>query len=120
MVIQNVAWYLAVFSRVPGFERTCLVLSGSVVFFVCCLTERFDIFFVAGAYAIFFLWWLLGHYWNRLHAKAIDGHSRMLPIQGTTIVIAVLVIVGAAAIAYWSPVSRAQLSIDGFLPFSGG
>lgn len=120
LVLQNIGWYLAVFSKVRGFERTSLILCGALVFFVCSMTERVAIFVIAGVYAVVALWWLAGLYWDRLDTRAIDGNSRILPVRSMAIGISVLVIGGIAAIVTQAPALNSQIGVRGFLPFSGG
>ena len=120
LTIQNIGWYLAVFSKVPGFERTSFVLCGFTAFFVCCVTDQFEVFAIAGAYAFVSLWWLLGQYWNRLETKTIDGKTRSLPVHGGAISVTTIVVGGAVCLAAAIPFSQNRVSLSGFMPFSGG
>ncbi len=120
LVVQSIGWYLAVFSKVPGFERASFVLCGAIVFFVCCMADQFEVFVVTGLFAFAGLWWLLGHYWNRLDAKAIDGNSRTLELHGSALSLATILIGGVICIAASIPFSQNGLSVAGFMPFSGG
>ena len=121
LVLQNTGLYLAVFSNVPGFEKTSIVISSALVFFVSCMTPRIGVFILAGLFAMTVLWRLAGLYWIRLDAKAIDGVSRMLPIHGTSVFVAVLVIGGALILALlFVPNSPSPFAGEGFSPFSGG
>ena len=120
LTIQNIGWYLAVFSKVPGFERTSFVLCGFTAFFVCCVTDQFEIFAIAGAYAFVSLWWLLGQYWNRLNTKTIDGKTRSLRLHGGAISVTTVVVGGAVCLAAAIPFSQNRVSLAGFMPFSGG
>ena len=120
LVLQYLAFYLALVGFVPGCDRASLVLGGSLVFFVCCMTERTEIFCLAGVFTVIALWGLLGLYWSRLDSKAIDGQSRMLSIHGTSIAVASLVMLMAIGLAFLVPMSDAATAIRGFMPFSGG
>ena len=120
VILQYIALYLALFGKVPGCEKMSLVLSGSVVFFICCMTQRFDLLVLAGCYAVAALWWLLGLYWSRLDDKAIDGDSRMLPVRASFVATAVVLIALAGGVACLTPLSRGTFTADGFMPFSGG
>jgi len=120
LTIQNVGWYLAVFSKVPGFERTSFVLCGFTAFFVCCVTDQFEIFAIAGAYAFVSLWWLLGQYWNRLDTKTVDGKARSLRLHGGAMSVTTIAVGGVVCIAAAIPFSQNRVSLSGFMPFSGG
>ena len=120
LTIQNVGWYLAVFSKVPGFEKTSFVLCGFTAFFVCCVTDQVEVFVVTGLYAFASLWWLLGQYWNRLDTKAIDGKTLSLPLHGGAISVTTIAIGGAVCLAAAIPFSQSRASLAGFMPFSGG
>jgi len=118
--IQCVAWYLAVFSNLPGFEKTSAVLCGALVFFVVCMSERIEIFVVAVLFAIVVLWWLLVQYWSRMEHKNVDGQYRMLRVNsaaigGTTFVVAV-----AVFLVTLIPIAGGGVMLSGFMPFSGG
>ena len=118
--IQSVGWYLAVFSKVPGFERASSILSGALVFFVCCIADDMKIFIVAGLFTFAGLWWLIGQYWGRLESKAIDGHSQVLKLHGSAVSLTMLIVVVVACIAASMPVFRGGIFVAGFMPFSGG
>ena len=120
LILQNVAWFLAVFCRIHKFEKTSLILFSSIVFLVCSISERGLIFVLTGIYAIVFLWWLAGLYWNRLGDKTIDGSSKTLPIRSAAIAVAVSVIGAIATIVSLVPGLSNQLQVTGFMPFSGG
>jgi transglutaminase-like putative cysteine protease len=119
-ILQLVGWQLAIFSSVRGFERASLVLCGSVVFFVCCMTSRIDIFVLGSFFAVASLWWMAGLYWSRLDSKAIDGDAKTLAIHGSSTGIAVVAILLGVGISLLIPFSRGQFSVRGFMPFSGG
>jgi hypothetical protein len=120
VVLQSVGWYLAVFSKVPGFEKTSIVICGALVFFVCCMADRFEIFLLGGLFAFVGLWWLLGRYWDRLDSKSIDGDARVLRLHGSAISLTTIVIGGVMLIAASVPFVHNGFSIAGFMPFSGG
>ena len=120
LALQNVSWYLAVFSKIRGFEKACMTMCGAVVFFICCMTDQIQILIVCGIFALLCLWWLLGLYWDRLDSQAIDGSARMLPIHGTSVGIAALAMVSVMAAAAYSPFQFNPLKLTGFSPFSGG
>ena len=120
VTVQNVGWYLAVFSRVPGFEKTSSILSGALVFFVCCMANDWKIFLVASFFSFVGLWWLLGHYWSRLDAKAIDGDSRSLKLHGSAVSLTMLLLTLVACLAAMIPFSPDRSYVNGFMPFSGG
>lgn len=120
VTIQSVGWYLAVFSKVPGFEKASSILSGALVFFVCCMADDWGVFLVAGLFAFVGLWWLLGQYWSRLETKAIDGDSRSLKLHGYAVSFTMLFVVLVACLAAMIPFTQAGSSLMGFMPFSGG
>jgi len=119
-VLQSVGWYLAVFSRVPGFERASLVLCGAIVFFVCCMADKIEVFVTSSLFAVATLWWLLGQYWSRLETKSIDGNARLLPVQGAAVGITTLVIAVVIFVAALLPITQYGIGMNGFTPFSGG
>ena len=120
VLIQSIAWYLAVFSQVPGFERTSAVLSGGLVFFVGCMSENIGVFAFAGLFAVAVLWWLLGQYWRRMADKTIGGQSHMLRINGAAIGGTAVVVAVVAFLVGLIPLTNMGLTFDGFMPFSGG
>ena len=120
LIIQSVSWYLAVFSKVPGFEKASSVLSSALVFFVCCIDDDVKIFLPATLFAFVGLWWLLGQYWSRLESKAIDGNSRFLKLHGSAVSLTTLIIVLVACLAAAVPFAQSKISLAGFSPFSGG
>ncbi|MFK7766153.1 MAG: transglutaminase family protein [Mariniblastus sp.] len=120
LTIQSVGWYLAVFSRVPGFEKASSILSGALVFFVCCIADDRRIFLIAGLFAFAGLWWLLGQYWSRLETKAIDSDSRALKLHGSTVSLTMLAVVLVASVATAIPFTQKGNLLVGFMPFSGG
>ena len=120
LAVQSVSWYLAVFSKVPGFEKASSLLSGAIVFFVCCIANDTLTFIVAALFAFAGLWWLLGQYWNRLDSKAIDGDSRFLKLHGSAVSLTMLVVVVVVCIAATIPFAQTGISLAGFMPFSGG
>lgn len=120
LVIQCVGWHLAVFASVKGFEKASLLLCGAIVFFVCCMTKRYDILGLGAVFAVMSLWWLAGIYWSRLDSKAIDGNAKMLQIHGASTSIGAVAIAIAVGLAMLSPFSPRQISVAGFMPFSGG
>ena len=120
VTVQSVSWYLAVFSKVPGFEKTSSILSGALVFFVCCMANEWKFFLIAGLFSFVGLWWLLGHYWSRLDAKAIDGDSRSLGLHGSTVSLTMLFIALVVGLAAMIPFSQNGSPLAGFMPFSGG
>ena len=120
LMIQCLGWHLAVFSSVRGLERVSLLLCGAVVFFVCCMTTRTEILVFGSMFAVSALWWMAGIYWSRLDASAIDGNAKTLHIHGTSTAIGAGVIAIAMTAALLVPFSRQQISIAGFMPFSGG
>lgn len=120
VVIQCAAWYLAIFSKVPGFERTSAVLSSALVFFVGCMAERIGVFVVASLFAVVVLWWLLGRYWRRMADKAVDGRSQMLTINGAAIGGTTLVVATVVFLVSLIPLANGGIMLEGFMPFSGG
>ena len=120
LAVQYIGWHLAVFSSIRGFEKASLMLCGAIVFFVCCMTGRYDILLFGAVFAVSALWWLAGIYWSRLDSNAIDGHTKTLQIHGTSTAIGTVVIAIAVGTALLLPISRGQISIAGFMPFSGG
>lgn len=119
-VLQLVGWHLAVFASVRGFERASFVLCGAVVFFVCCMTNRIDIFVLGSLFAVASLWWMAGLYWSRLDSKAIDGEAKTLAIHGSATGIAIAMILIGVGLSLAIPFSRGQYSVRGLMPFSGG
>lgn len=118
--IQSVGWYLAVFSKVPGFEKASSILSGAMVFFVCCIADDWRVFLVAGFFSFVSLWWLLGQYWNQLESKAVDGNSRSLKLHGSAVFLTMLFVLLAACLVAAVPFTQNGISLVGFMPFSGG
>jgi len=120
LVIQCISWHLAVFSSIKGFEKASFLLCGATVFFVCCMTTQFGILTLGAMFAVTALWWLAGIYWSRLDSSAIDGNAKALQIHGTSTGIGVIVVAIAVGIAALLPITQSQISIAGFMPFSGG
>ncbi len=118
--LQYLTLLLALVGRVPGYAQASQGLSGALVFFVCCMTQQFEIFFLAGAFTVTALWGLLGIYWSRLDSKAIDGRSKMLSVHGSFVGIASLLMLLAVGVASLVPMSDAATGLRGFMPFSGG
>lgn len=120
LVLQNIAWCLAVFSRFPGIERASLFLSGALVLVICCLTEQHSVLAAGGLFAVVALWSLMGLYWSRLDDVSVDGHSRKLALNVSSVAISAVLIglAGGASLLFTG--SGSQLAIDGFMPFSGG
>ncbi|QEG23950.1 transglutaminase-like domain-containing protein [Mariniblastus fucicola] len=120
LAVQCISWHIAVFASVKGFEKTSLVLCGAIVFFVCCMTSRFDILLLGSIFAAAALWWLAGIYWSTLDSKAIDGNPKTIQIHGASTAIGVIAIAIGLGIAMLVPLSTNRISIRGFMPFSGG
>jgi len=120
VVLQVTSFHLAVFGSVRGFERASFVLSGVLVFFVACTTNRYDVLAVSACYAVSALWWMAGLYWSRLDSKAIDGDSKKLAIHGTATLVSVIVIAIGVGLALLLPLSGGRYPDWGFMPFSGG
>ena len=120
LILQLVSWHLAVFASIRGFEKASFVLCGALVFFICCMTKRVDIFVVGACFAVASLWWMAGLYWSRLDSKAIDGEPKMLAIHGGSTVIALIVVGVGVGLSLLIPFSRGQYSVRGLMPFSGG
>lgn len=118
--IQCVGWYLAVFSKLPNFEKASSILSGTLVFFVCCIANDWRVFLLAGLFSFVSLWWLLGQYWNQLESKAVDGNSRPLKLHGSAVSLTMLFVLVATCLAAAVPFTQNGLSLAGFMPFSGG
>jgi transglutaminase-like putative cysteine protease len=120
LALQYVAFHLALVGFLPGCSKASLALAGATVFFVCCLSQRFDISCIAAVFSIFTMWCLLGMYWSRLDDKAIDGNSKKLPLRRTSIAATTIVILLAVAVSVWLPKTDAARALRGFSPFSGG
>ena len=120
MIVQIVSWNLAVFASVRGFEKASFVLCGALVFFICCMTKRIDIFVTGAFFAVASLWWMAGIYWSKLDSKAIDGNPKMLAIHGSSTAISVVIVALVVGVSLLIPFSRGQFIAPGFSPFSGG
>ncbi len=120
VALQYLAFFLALIDFVPGYDRASLVLSGALVFFVCCMTQRFEIFVLASAFTVIALWNLLGLYWSRVDSKAIDGQSKLLSIHGSSIALASMLMLLGVGLASLIPMSDAATALQGYMPFSGG
>ena len=119
ITLQYVAFFLALV-RSDGCEKLSFILSGSVVFFTCCMTQRIDLWVISGCFIIAALWWLLGLYWRKLDKKAIDGQARMLPVRASFVGLALLSLAIAAGVACLVPISKGTFNVAGFSWFSGG
>ncbi len=120
MVLQNIAWYLLVFSKFSSFKRTGFVLASAIVLFVCFTTERPLVLGLAFVFALFALWWLMGNYWSRLKSKAIDCESQTLPLRGIFIVASIGILLVVVLVASQLAPSGELFRIAGFMPSSGG
>lgn len=120
LVVQTVAWYLAVFSRFGSFSKVAFMLSGSLVLFVCFMAENATVLVISFVYATVSLWWLLGSYWNRLNVKALDAHSKTLPVNGFAIVFTVALLSAIGVLAWVVVPPNTASAMRGFSPFSGG
>jgi transglutaminase-like putative cysteine protease len=120
LALQYVALYLAMVGFIPECSKASMGLSGALVFFVCCLSQRFEVACVAGAFLIFSMWGLLGMYWSQLDNKAIDGNSQRLPIRRTSMAATLLVVLIATSLSFLLPDTDAATALRGFSPFSGG
>ena len=120
MVLQNIAWYLLVFSKFSSFKRTGFVLASAIVLFVCFTTERAIVLGLAFTFALIALWWLMGNYWSRLKSKAIDCESKTLPVRGVFIAVSICVLLAVAGIASVAAPSGELIRLTGFMPSSGG
>jgi hypothetical protein len=119
-VLQSVGWYLAVFSRVRGFEKASVLLSGALIFFVCCMSDQVEVFVVTAVFAFAGLWWLLAQYWSQLEAKSIDGESRMLRLHVSAVSLTAVAMGLAICAAVSIPFAQSGIFDQGFMPFSGG
>lgn len=120
LALQYVALYLALVGFLPGCRKTSMALSGALVFFVCCLSQRIEICFIAGIFSIFAMWGLLGMYWSQLDGKAIDGQSKRMPLRRTSVAATLVVVLLALGLSFLLPKTDMARSIRGFSPFSGG
>ena len=119
-IMWNATWYLAVFSKIKGFDRVAFIMGTFLVLFVCFMTQNTQSFIFAFLYLAVSLWWLLGNYWERLESKAIDSETRSLPARGLVVALTFLflICVGTLAMAF-GPITTA-VGLKGFMPTSGG
>ena len=121
MALQYVAWYLIIFSSlVPSYKKVGFVACCALVLFTCFMSNQPSVFVVAFFFAICAMWHLLSNYWARLNDKAIDGESKMLPVNGLAMVVSFLAAV-VAGLVVWAVVPETMtMNLAGFSPFSGG
>ena len=119
-VLMNATWYLAVFSSVRRFGRGAFVIGSCLVLFVCFMTQSAQVFFFAFLYLAISLWWLLGNYWERFEAKAIDGESKSLPVRSLTVVMTFVFLICIGSLALFLGPLRQAIGTTGFMPTSGG
>lgn len=120
LALQYVALYLAMVGFIPECSKASMGLSGALMFFVCCLSQRFEIACIAGIFLITTMWSLLGMYWSQLDNKAIDGNSKSLPLRRTSFAATLLVVLIATGLSFLLPNTDAATALRGFSPFSGG
>ena len=121
MTLQWTAWYLIVFSAlVPSFRKVGFVTCCALVLFVCFMSARFEVFVTSFFFATSALWHLLSNYWSSLDEKALEGSSRMLPVNSVAMVVSLAAIVGSMTILYPIVPHSMTVNLSGFSPFSGG
>lgn len=121
MALQWTAWYLIIFSDlVPSFRKVGFFSCCALVLFVCFMSAQIAVFVASFFFATCALWHLLSNYWSRLDDKALEGSSRMLPVNGFAIAISLAAIAGSMAMLYVLVPQSMTLNLAGFSPFSGG
>ena len=121
VVLQYVAWYLIIFSSLlSSYKKVGFVACCALVLFTCFLSENSDVLIASFFFAVCAMWHLLSNYWARLNDKAIDGESKMLPVNGTAIAISLLAVVGVGSIIWAVVPETMTTNLSGFSPFSGG
>ena len=109
----------AAFSYLPRMAGTSALLSSSLLLFATTITSNRTAFFLAGAYGVFGLWWLMGTHWERLEGSFIASTvERKLPIRMSVVAITGLVTTAIAVLL--SAATPATHSLRGFMPTSGG
>ena len=115
------AWYLIIFSGlVPSLKKVGFVTCCALVLFTCFMSERVEVFVASFLFTTCALWHLLSNYWGRLDDKAIEGDSRMLPVNSMAIAISLAAIVCSVTILLAVVPQTMTVSLAGFSPFSGG
>ena len=121
VVLQSVGWCLIVFSSlVPRYRRVGFVTCCALVLFICFTSERVTIFAASFFFSVFALWHLLSNYWSKLESKALDGQSKMLPINSIAIITTLSAILCAISISWAVVPQNMTARVHGFSPFSGG
>ncbi len=120
LVLQYAAWYLTVFSAWERFARGAFVLSSANVLVVTFMSGQNSISVLALIFFAGALWWLMGNYWNRVAAKAIDGESKTLPIRGYFAVGTIAALALVAIISWINGPVTSTAAVNGFMPTSGG
>jgi transglutaminase-like putative cysteine protease/putative Ca2+/H+ antiporter (TMEM165/GDT1 family) len=121
MALQFGAWYLIIFSgQVLSFKKVGFVTCCALVLFTCFMSEQVEVFVASFLFLTCALWHLLSNYWSRLDDKAIEGDSRMLPVNSIAIAISLAAIIGTATILMAVVPQAATINLSGFSPFSGG
>ena len=120
-VLQNVGWYMIIFSGlVPRYRKFGFVISCVLVLFICFASETFSVFVASFFFSILALWHLLSNYWSKLDGKALDGQAKMLPVSSFAIAASFLIIISTGMIV-WSVVPQnPAINLEGFSAFSGG
>lgn len=121
IVLQYAAWYLIIFSSLmPSYKKVGFITCCALVLFTCFLGTNLPVFLASFFFAVCAMWHLLSNYWARVNDKAIDGESRMLPVNGAAIALTLLAVVGMVS-AIWAVVPESLTeNLQGFSPFSGG
>ena len=120
LVIQNVSWYLVVFSRFRSFARAAFLLTSTMVLFICFMAEQLEIFIVSFLFGVVSLWWLLGNYWSQLGKETLDCKSTTIHANTFAVFSALALIVLAGALAWELSADGNLIGLRGFSPFSGG
>ena len=119
-MLLNACWFLAVFSRFGKLDRAAFVIASALVLFVCSLSQQPKICVLGFLYGVVSLWWLLGNYWNRVKVKSIDVESNALPVRGAAVVASLAIITACGFLAASVGSGFHTVSVNGFMPASGG
>ena len=121
LALQFTGWYLIIFSGlVPGYKKIGFVTCCALVLFTCFMSERVEVFVASFLFVTCALWHLLSNYWSRLDDKAIEGDSKMLPVNSIAIAVSLAAIACSATILMAVVPQTMTVSLAGFSPFSGG
>lgn len=119
LCMQNAAALAAASGHQRRNQSIAVLISSFVTLYSVFLGSYRISYWLAGAYGILLIWWMMSNYWSRVERGLAATHTeRCLPTRfmflGTTLVVLCLGLVAG-------PILPAQVySLQGFLPSSGG